>query len=366
MELTPSGWRVRSRSRHFPFDYSTNILGLKAAQDAAKEEIQRRAAKAVTPKGKTTLQDVVEAYKAMPKRAGEASEKISIYRLVSVVRKVTGKELGRVPSTAIDAQFWLDYIAFKQGGKIADLSKRAPQNAAINSAMKTAAAIFKKSLLPLYAAKGIHLSPDVGTLQLLPVMKLQRSAVKSDLVEKWKELRKIDEPMWMAVGLARFAGMRRDEIQHMTRAWIEIEGAAVYVRICDRPEEGWLHKTGEYYRAAVLDPDLAKALRDAAMTCGPMPGGDLIVQPKLKRPKGRPYTREKWFKSIPQAWVKPFTGTAKKPLHRMRGLYLDDVAKLTEDAVKAKLAGVKAAAEAAGHTSTKTTEDHYLSNDALR
>ena len=54
-------------------------------------------------------------------------------------------------------------------------------------------------------------------------------------------------------------------------------------------------------------------------------------------------------------------GTAKKPLHRLRGLYADDVAKLTEDAVLARLEGIKEASRALGHTTTKTTLNHYLS-----
>lgn len=52
---------------------------------------------------------------------------------------------------------------------------------------------------------------------------------------------------------------------------------------------------------------------------------------------------------------------AKKPLHRLRGLYADEVARLTQDAVAARLAGVKAAASALGHTNTATTERSYLS-----
>lgn len=41
--------------------------------------------------------------------------------------------------------------------------------------------------------------------------------------------------------------------------------------------------------------------------------------------------------------------------------YADEVAKLTQDAVAARLAGVKAAASALGHTNTATTQNSYLS-----
>ena len=52
---------------------------------------------------------------------------------------------------------------------------------------------------------------------------------------------------------------------------------------------------------------------------------------------------------------------ARKPLHRLRGLYADELARLTADAVAARLAGVRAASESLGHTTTATTERHYLS-----
>lgn len=71
--------------------------------------------------------------------------------------------------------------------------------------------------------------------------------------------------------------------------------------------------------------------------------------------------RYRWFERVPQEWLRKFTGTAKKPLHRLRGLYADEVAKLTQDAVAARLAGVKAASQALGHTNTATTQNSYLS-----
>jgi hypothetical protein len=57
--------------------------------------------------------------------------------------------------------------------------------------------------------------------------------------------------------------------------------------------------------------------------------------------------------------------TARKPLHRLRGLYADEVAKITVDAVTARLAAIKAAQEALGHTTSKTTEGHYLTPGKL-
>jgi len=354
MQFTPSGWRLRARSRHLTVDYSTGIQSLKLAQEDARRYLDERKAGAVVKSGQT-LADVVRVYKTLPKLAGPAAEKISIYRLTSVVRLVTGKELSQVDATAINAKFWLAYIAKRQGRTVPDIASRATINSAINSAMRAAAAIFKPRLQPLYAEHGIVFAPDVVAIQWLARMKLPKPKAKADeLAKAWAALQAANPAMWWAVGLARFAGLRRDEIAHATAAWVEVEGAATYIRVCDRPEEGWTSKTGENYRALVIHPELAAALRSA-------PPGLLVPDPAHHGRACRPTTRRGFFKSAVQAWCKPFTGTARKPLHRLRGLYADDLAKLTEDAVKARLEGQRAAAAALGHTTTATTVNHYLS-----
>ena len=72
----------------------------------------------------------------------------------------------------------------------------------------------------------------------------------------------------------------------------------------------------------------------------------------------------KWIGRKPQAWLKPFTGDALSPLHRLRGLYADHVKRETEQAILARQAGIKAASEALGHTTIGTTVDHYLDADS--
>ncbi len=76
--------------------------------------------------------------------------------------------------------------------------------------------------------------------------------------------------------------------------------------------------------------------------------------------------RGRWFERVPQAWLRAQGVTAKLPLHRLRGLYADQVAALTRDAVTARLAAIRAAQEALGHTTSATTERHYLTPGALR
>ena len=124
----------------------------------------------------------------------------------------------------------------------------------------------------------------------------------------------------------------------------------MYIDLRDRPEEGWLSKTGEQYRALVINETFA---------------GELLALPDgpIVRIEGRT-SRAHWFRFYPQEWLEPFVKDRKR-LHRLRGLYADDVAALTRDAVAAHLAGVKAASEALGHTNTQTTERSYLSRASV-
>lgn len=334
------GWRIRSRSEHIKVD---QILGHGPESWARKKarEVLDSGEHKKAPKSKGLLSELVAAYESMPKRAGKAASKIAVYRLTSCVRLVFARELADVKVSEINASFWLSYIAKRQGGDVADISTRRVENTAINAAMRCAASIFIPRLRPAFASAGIIIAPDATVIQWLPTIRGDKPEVM-DMETAWRAMDR--GPLWLALGLARFAGLRRDEVEHATAAWIQVDGAAVYVVLQDRPNEGWLSKTGRKYRALVIDPDLAATLR----ACPP----GYIVQPAA-------VDRSKWFAQVPQRWMRKFT-TARQPLHRLRGLYADAVASLTSDAITARLAGVKAASEALGHTSTKTTENHYL------
>lgn len=338
------GWRIRSRSEHLKID---QILGHGPESWARKKarEVLESGEHKKAPKSKGLLSELVTAYEGMPKRAGKAASKIAVYRLKSCVRLVLARELKDVKVSEINASFWLNYIAKRQGLEVADISTRRVENTAINAAMRCAASIFIPRLRPAFLTAGITIAPDATVIQWLPTIRGDKPAVM-DMETAWRAM---DErgPLWLAVGLARFAGLRRDEVEHATAAWVQVDGDATYIVLQDRPTEGWLSKTGRKYRALVIDVELATVLRSC-------PAG-YIVQPAA-------VDRSKWFAQAPQAWMRKYT-TARQPLHRLRGLYADAVARLTSDAITARLAGVKAASEALGHTSTKTTENHYLSGE---
>lgn len=343
--LEARGWRLRSRSAKWPIDVMLGSGPLKWAESKARQILRDGALEKSKP-CRGTLEELVTCYRSLPKRAGEAAASIAVCRLRSCVRLVLGRELDEVKVEEVNAAFWLRYTAKRQGREIADLATRRVDATAINAAMRQAASIFIPRLRPSFASAGFTIRDDATVIQWLPTIQTDKPAVNDKMVTAWRALER--GPMWLAVGLARFAGLRRDEIEHATAAWLTREGAAVYVQLRDRPEEGWLSKTGRRYRALVIDPELAEFLT----ACPP----GYLVQPPAE-------DRHKWFERVPQEWLRKFT-TARQPLHRMRGLYADDVARLTADAITARLGGVKAASEALGHTSTATTSKHYLT-DAL-
>jgi integrase len=343
--LTPhrEGWRLRSRARGNRIDLVFPSCSITSAKRQAREHFEGEQ-KILARGDKATLEEVLAVYRQMPKKAGEKAAYINECRLRAVIRTTLKRELRDVTVSEIGPQLWLDYMASKLGGKI-DLARRRPGNAAVNSAVRCAASIFIERLRPGYRALGVIVPDDATNIQWLPTMQIPKPSVRPELLEIWGAMNK--GAMYWTIGLARFAGLRRHEVSACSRSWIVEDKTGVYVEMRDRPEEGFTHKTGEVYRARVTSPAFAAEL--LARPTG------LIVQETAPG-----MTRDYWFRYYPPEWLKPFTGTAYKPLHRLRSLYADEVKKLTADAVAAHQAGVKAASFALGHTNTDTTEKAYL------
>lgn len=343
--LTPyrDGYRIRSRARGNRLDLAFPGCSLTAAKRHALTHFEGLT-KVLAKGDKATLEEVIAIYKQMPKKAGPAAAYINECRLRAIVRLARGRELSQIIVSEITPQLWLDYMAKKLGGRI-DLATRRPGNAAINSAVRCAASIFIERLRPGYRALGVIVPVDATNIQWLPTMQLPRPTALASYVAP-----PVDHgstAMRLTIGLARFAGMRQQEISACHRSWIVEDDTGVYVELRDRPDEGWTSKTGAMYRSLIVNDDFAAELLE------------LKKGPIVKTPDGM--SREHWFKHYPQEWLKPFTGDARKPLHRLRGLYADEVKRITADAIAAHLAGVKAASQALGHTNTRTTERSYLS-----
>lgn len=342
------GWRLRSRSKSFPVDYFFATASLPEAKRLARAKLAEMPEP--TKRAKGTLEDAVQLYLAAPKRCSQDSSEGNVSRLRSVVRKAfndSAKTLSEVPVEYLSA-LWPAYVAARQGKPQPDFSTRRAENYGINSAIKQAASIFIPSLRPYYRRHGLEIPQDATTIIWLPLpQKVQHEANDAGMIEAWRELRASDVDMWLTVGLARFAGLRQSEILACRGKWIVAKGAATYVEMRDREEDDYFTKTGRTYRALILEPELAEFLR----ACNP-------ESPVLTKPDP-----SRWIQHEPQAWLKQFTGEAKAPLHRLRGLYADHVKRDTEEAILAHQAAIRAASQALGHTSTATTEAHYLSRE---
>jgi hypothetical protein len=347
LALHRGAWRARCRTEHLTCDILTPTGNLADAKKFVKERLDTQPA-ASTPKSKCTVQDLAAVYLVAPKRCSADIARRNVVRMKSVCRDGFGKPMDEVRLAQLP-DLWPAYVAARQKLPLPDYATRRPINRGINSAMRQAAGLLVRGLASHYERHGLVLPADAGRLLLAAESpKVPATADDAALVQAWRALRDTDIDMWLAVGLARFAGLRQQEIFHFRGKWTVVKDGATYVRLQDRPEDDWQTKTGIPYSALVLDVSLAEYLR--AMD-----------------PEARAITclnTYKWIQRRPQEWLKVYTGDAKAPLHRLRGLYADQVKRETEAAILARRQGIEAASRNLGHTTTATTEDHYLQSDS--
>ena len=155
----------------------------------------------------------------------------------------------------------------------------------------------------------------------------------------------------MALGLARFAGLRKEEINACCGGWLAERRGRWGIVVCDRPDEGFLCKTGEPRFSVILNAEVLNAMKKCKKE-------DYVVDLD-------PSERDFWFRGTPQTWLRTYLGprsAVAMPLHRLRGLYVDAVKALAETRLQEE--AIKEASLAAGHTGTATTKAHYLSTPA--
>jgi hypothetical protein len=345
-------WRARSRTKHLTCDIVTGTSSLPEAKRIVKERLEELPVRAKKTEARAiqTIQDLADLYLAAPKRSSTDIARRNVTRMKSVCRDGARKTMAEIPVSSLP-DLWPAYVAARQNLPQPDYATRRHINRGINSAMRQAACLLVRGLASYYARNGLILPPDAGRVLLAAeIPKVPAEANDGALIEAWRGLREKDLPMWLTVGLARFAGLRQSEILAFRGKWVVIKGEATYVRLQDRPEDGFHTKTGIPYSALVMDQELAEYLPAMDDESGVVPAVNTV----------------KWIMRKPQAWLKEFTGAALSPLHRLRGLYADHVKRETEEAILARQAGIKAASEALGHTTIKTTVDHYTSNDSAK
>lgn len=345
MLLERGMWRLRTRSKFFSVDINLGALPLSDAKKLAKEKLA--ALPAAEDIGKGTLAEVVSLYKEAPKRCNSVTAEGNVSRLKQMVKIAWGKTLREVPLTDLP-NLWPAYVAKRQGLPRPDYATRRSINTAINAGMRQASSIFMETLRPFYRRNGVIIPSEATTIMWAAEgTKVQSEAKSDDLIKAWSELRHKDVNMWLAVGLARFAGLRRSEILGCRGKWIIVKGATTYVQLKDREEDNYWTKTGRSYMALIVNSELAEYLKSIETE------SPVIVAENAER----------WLEREPQVWLRPFTGGTRHPLHRLRGLYADHIKQETEAAILARQEAIKEASKNLGHTTTTTTEAHYLTPD---
>ena len=111
--------------------------------------------------------------------------------------------------------------------------------------MRGAASLFTPALIVAYRAAGLSVNNDAARYTLLPEPWLPPTPVDdAAFLAAWRELDR-GSLVWLVVGIARFAGLRRDEISALQRHWIVERNGAVFIELRDRPDEKWWSKTGK-------------------------------------------------------------------------------------------------------------------------
>ncbi len=338
------GWRMRSRSIHRRVDFFTGTFNKTVARRLCLAHLAELEDGKPRPTTRT-LEDVVKCYQGMAKRAGMATEKLNVRSLRAVVQAVTGKDLRHFYLHDLGPDLWAKYQAKMQGTTRVDLSIRRAAHTSINTTVRAAVSIFIPKLRPQYEKEGYTIPADACSVQWLQTVKRRPAGFReAEMLAAWATL--TDRALWFAIALARFAGLRKEEIGGCRGSWLVHHDGVWCLEIRDREADGWYTKTGAHYFAMITHP----ALIDALQT---VPADDLVV--------GAISNRTNWLDRGPQSWLRPFMGTRAeiyRPLHRLRAAYL---ASIQRDAlIEMQQAATRKAAEQAGHTQTTTTSRHYL------
>jgi hypothetical protein len=153
-----------------------------------------------------------------------------------------------------------------------------------------------------------------------------------------------DRPLWFVLALARFAGLRKEEIAACRGKWLVQHMGVWCIELRDRQADGFFTKTGSHYFAMITHPAIIEALQF-------VPREELVVSGVKNR--------NNWLDRAPQKWLRLFMDDdISKPLHRLRAAYLTSISQ--EALIRMQREAVKEAASAGGHASTTTTSRHYL------
>jgi len=220
--------------------------------------------------------------------------------------------------------------------------------------LANARAVFKKRYLSRYAEAGLKLPSLTEFLEreTAPADKLVKLPASDELLARTftsaKDLKKTNRAAYMAFMLAA-CSLRRAEIGNMRWDWAQRIDGRPYIVV---PKE--FAKSGAA-RAVPVDERVLTELEDFRKSR--QVGLDVAAEEYVLPGGGRKGLRgDTVFRQI-NAWMRVLGWKTSHTLHEMRAYYLRSL-----DAEH----GLQAAQTAAGHSSSKTTEAHYIGVRALK
>lgn len=341
--------------RRTPFTLNTRDLVLaKAKRDAiikaaSGAEIDRILGK--EHRGAATVGDIFTAYLVGPTiKAKKATREENITDFKRFVRTVRGSEVvvENLSTTELTKQFVKTWQAKKlaaaQLEHAEDLAALEAAYRGMNSMLTHVQSIFSEQAVDDYET--LHLPPNVedfATAGPVPARKQGKPVQLKDeqvqqLLAAAVSLQAEDPGVWAMLQLMTWGGLRNKECAHAEKAWLDKE--ALGYRLTMKPTKTFLPKGNE--RSVILPAAIAEAI------LAQVPAGDDHLVPATSK-SDRIQECERRL----NAWLKAqgVTGDAGKIAYRLRKFFLN---KIKEQQ------GLMMAQSAAGHSSSRTTVDHYV------
>lgn len=343
-------------SRRTPFTLDTHDLVVaKAKRDAILKahngsEVDRILGN--QNRGAATLGEIFKAYRAAPTvHASKDTREANIADCERMVRLVKGKdcaveEVSSADLTKAFVKHWQSSklaLAEAECGK--DLAALEAKRRSLNSLLTHVQSIFSAEALDDYGS--LYLPPNVVAefAAALPVKARKQEApvqltdqFVGEILNKAETLRAEDPAAWAVFQLMTWGGLRNKECLHANRSWLE--RVALGYRLSMKPTADFMPKGNS--RAVILPANVVGAM------LAQLPAGtDHLVPARTVSDR-----HEACYRRL-NAWLKTngVGEDANKIAYRLRKYFL---AKINEQQ------GLLMAQAAAGHSSYRTTQDHYV------
>lgn len=353
--------------RRTPFSLETkDLIVAKAKRDAILKagngsEVDRVMGRQHQKAAK--MEKIFEAYLAAPTvRASQATRSRNVGDLKRLIRTVKGADfdVDEMSSLELTKQLVKEWqsnrIAAATVDCTGDLAKLEAAKRSINSLLTHVQSLFSREAKDDYA--GIYLSPNVFEFaSSLPVAarkqeepeQLQDEFVTGLLaaVDKLQTETPGDRGAWATFNLMTWGGLRNTECFHARESWLEPHGMGYRLKM--KPTESFLPKGNS--RSVILPLEIVDRMLEQLPAAADLPNGNkedrhLVPGSNMSDRHDAVYRRlNTWLKD------KGVGADAGKIAYRLRKYFLNKVAEQQ---------GVMFAQAAAGHSSMRTTEEHYI------